>query len=100
MTNTNKNCSTRMQWVKAEESILADLRPGAPFNARASFQAFGERQFGGKFAGVACCCELPGNFPPRWEAALELNKTGIHNLLAQETSVSAGTNAEPEYRDS
>jgi hypothetical protein len=67
MTNTNKKCSTRMEWFKADESILADLRRGAPFNARASFKAFGERQFGGKFAGVACCCELPGNFPPRRE---------------------------------
>jgi len=28
------------------------------------------RQFGSNFAGVVCCCELPGNFPPRWEAAL------------------------------
>jgi hypothetical protein len=36
-----------MEWFKADESILADLRPGAPFNARASFKAFGERQFGG-----------------------------------------------------
>ena len=42
-----------------------------PFDARASFQAFGERQFGGRFAGVACCCELPGEQSPRWEAALE-----------------------------
>jgi hypothetical protein len=62
---------TRVQWFKADEQILADLRPGAPFNARASFKAFGERQFGNDFACVACCCELPGNFPPRWEAALE-----------------------------
>jgi hypothetical protein len=96
MTSINKNRSTRMQWVKADETILTDLRPGAPFNARASFKAFGERQFGGKFAGVACCCELPGNFPPRWEAALELNKTGICDLLAPEMSVSSRTNAEPE----
>ena len=96
MATTNKNHSTRMQWVKADENILADLRPGAPFNARASFKAFGERQFGGKFAGVACCCELPGNFPPRWEAALELNKTGIYDLLAPETSGLARPDAEPE----
>jgi hypothetical protein len=82
MATTNKKCSTRMEWFKAEENILAELRPGAAFNARASFQAFGERQFGGKFAGVACCCELPGNSPPRWEAALELNRTAICDLLA------------------
>jgi hypothetical protein len=96
MTITNKKHSTRMKWFKADENILADLRPGAPFNARASFEAFGERQFGGKFAGIACCCELPGNSPPRWEAALELNKTGIFDLLAPETSVLPRTNAEPE----
>ena len=36
MTSTNKKSSTRMQWVKADENILADLKPGAPFNARAS----------------------------------------------------------------
>jgi hypothetical protein len=47
-------------------------------------------------SAVACCCELPGNFPPRWEAALELNKTGIYSLLALETSDLAHTNAEPE----
>jgi hypothetical protein len=64
----------RVQWFKADEQILADLRPGASFNARASFQAFGERQFGSNFADVACCCELPGNLPPRWEAALELRE--------------------------
>jgi hypothetical protein len=96
MTNTNKKSSTRVQWFKADESILAVLRPGGTLNARASFKAFGERQFGGKFAGIACCCELPGNFPPRWEAALELNKTGIYDLLAPETSVLARTNAKPE----
>jgi len=62
----------QLEWVRADKEILADLRPGAPFDARASFQAFGERQFGGHFAGVACCCELPGEVPPRWEAALEL----------------------------
>jgi hypothetical protein len=65
---------TRVPWFKADEQILADLRPGASFNARASFQAFGERQFGSDFAGVAGCCELPGNFPPRREAALELRE--------------------------
>ena len=86
MTITKIKRSTRMEWFKADENILADLRPRAPFNARASFQVFGERQFGGKFAGVACCCELPGNSPPRWEAALELNKTGTYHLLAPETS--------------
>jgi len=63
-----------LEWVRAEKEILADLRPGAPFDARASFQAFGERQFGGRFACVACCCELPGEVPPRWEAALELRE--------------------------
>ena len=62
---------TRVQWFKVDEQILADLRPGVPFNARASFQAFGEKQFGSSFAGVACFCELPGTLPPRWEAALE-----------------------------
>ena len=67
----HKACSTLVQWVRADRDLLADLRPGTPFDARASFQAFGERQFGGRFAGVACCCELPGEEPPRWEAALE-----------------------------
>ena len=67
----HKACSTLVQWVRADRNLLADLRPGTPFDARASFQAFGERQFGGRFAGVACCCELPGEQPPRWEAALE-----------------------------
>ena len=88
MTITNKKRSTRMEWFKADESILADLRPGAPFNARASFKAFGERQFGARFAGVACCCELPGNFPPRWEAAIEFNKTGVYDLNATALSTS------------
>jgi hypothetical protein len=74
MTPTNKTRSIRMEWFKVDENILADLRAGAPFNARASFQVFGERQFGGSFAGVACCCELPGDVPPRWEAALELQE--------------------------
>lgn len=64
----------RVQWFKVDERTLADLRPGVSFNARASFQAFGERQFGSDFAGVACCCELPGSFPPLWEAALELRQ--------------------------
>jgi hypothetical protein len=72
MATAQKVCDTLVQWVRADEELLADLRPGAPFNARASFQAFGERQFGGRFAGVACCCELPGEVPPQWEAALEL----------------------------
>jgi len=67
-----KERDTLVEWVRADEEILADLRPGVPFNARASFQAFGERQFGGRFASVACCCELPGQEPTRWEAALEL----------------------------
>lgn len=62
----------QVQWFRADEELLADLRPGAPFDARASFQAFGERQFGNSFAGVACCCELPGEERPQWEAALEL----------------------------
>jgi hypothetical protein len=62
----------QVQWFRAGEELLADLRPGVPFDARASFQAFGERQFGILFAGVACCCELPGEEPPQWEAALEL----------------------------
>jgi hypothetical protein len=64
----------RVQWFKADEQTLGGLRPGAPFNARASFQAFGERQFGSEFIGVACCCELPADLPPRWEAALELHE--------------------------
>jgi len=66
MTITYKKRSTRMEWLRADENILAHLRPGAPFNAghRSKLLA---RQFGGSFAGVACCWELPGNFPPRWE---------------------------------
>lgn len=68
----HKASSTLVQWVRADRQLLADLRPGIPFDARASFQAFGERQFGGRFAGVACCCELPGEASPQWEAALEL----------------------------
>jgi hypothetical protein len=60
-----------VEWVKADEEILEFLRPGEPFDARASFQAFGERQYGERFACVACCCELPGETPRRWEAALE-----------------------------
>ncbi len=72
MAIAQRECDTLVQWVRADEELLADLRPGAQFNARASFQAFGERQFGGRFAGVACCCELPGEARPQWEAALEL----------------------------
>jgi hypothetical protein len=72
MTIAQRECGTLVRWVRADEELLADLRPEAPFNARASFQAFGERLFGGSFAGVACCCELPGEIPRRWEAALEL----------------------------
>ena len=74
MTIAHKEQNTRVQWFKVDEQILADLRPGAPFNARASFQAFGEKQFGSSFAGVACFCELPGTLPPRWEAALEFRE--------------------------
>jgi len=72
MAGGKKEGDTLVEWVRADEEILADLRPGVPFNARASFQVFGERQFGRCFAGVACCCELPGQEPARWEAALEL----------------------------
>jgi hypothetical protein len=59
---------------RADEELLACLRPGVPFNARTSFQSVGERQFGGRFAGVACCCELPGETTPQWEAALGASK--------------------------
>lgn len=72
MAIAQKECDLQVQYVNAAEDLLAELRPGVPFNARASFQAFGERQFGDLFAGVAYCCELPGAMPPRWEAALEL----------------------------
>jgi len=65
-----------VEWVRGDEEILTELRPGAPFDARASFQAFGERQFGDRFASIACCCELPGEVPRRWEAALELREEG------------------------
>jgi hypothetical protein len=74
MANTHKECGTTLQWFQADEEILASLRPGASFDARASFHAFGERQFGNRFAGVACCCELPAESAPRWEAALELRE--------------------------
>jgi hypothetical protein len=74
MTISQREPDTQLQWVHAEEEILADLRPDQPFDARASFQAFGERQFGGMFAGVAFCCELPSQGRPRWEAALELRE--------------------------
>jgi hypothetical protein len=66
-----------VEWVRADEEILAVLRPGMPFDARASFRAFGERQFGQRFASVACCCELPGAVPRRWEAALELREQHV-----------------------
>jgi hypothetical protein len=74
MTISHREPDTQLHWVQAEQEILADLRPGEPFDARASFQAFGERQFGAIFAGVACCCELPSQGQPRWEAALELRE--------------------------
>jgi hypothetical protein len=90
MTITHREADTQLHWFQADQEILADLRPGALFDARASFQAFGERQFGGRFAAVACCCELPGNGSPRWEAALELReqlKTGAPQIpLDQSTS--------------
>jgi hypothetical protein len=63
-----------LQWFRADEELLAALRPGVPFNARASFQTFGELQFGNQFTGIACCCELPGEVPKRWEAAFELRQ--------------------------
>jgi hypothetical protein len=72
MAVSQKEHNILVQWFRAEEELLADLRPGSPFDARASFQAFGERQFGMRFSGIACCCELPGEEPPQWEAALEL----------------------------
>jgi hypothetical protein len=67
-----REAETQLHWVQADKEILALLRPDSPFDPRASFAAFGERQFGGRFAGVACCCERPGDRSPRWEAALEL----------------------------
>lgn len=73
MTFAQKECGTLVQWVRADQELLAEFRPGALFDARASFEAFGARQFGNRFAGVACCCELPGAVP-RWEAALELRE--------------------------
>jgi hypothetical protein len=72
MTISHREPDTQLQWFQADEEILASLRPDAPFDARASFQAFGERQFGSAFASVACCCELPSQGRARWEAALEL----------------------------
>jgi hypothetical protein len=72
MATAQKQPNVLVEWVRGDEEILTELRPGAPFDARASFQAFGERQFGERFSGVACCCELPGETPRRWEAALEL----------------------------
>jgi hypothetical protein len=74
MATANKESKTLVEWVRADEEILTVLRPGLPFDARASFQAFGERQFGGRFAGLACCCELPSETSRRWEAALELRE--------------------------
>jgi hypothetical protein len=74
MTIAKREDGTLVEWVRADEEILAELRPGAPFDARASFQEFGERQFGERFAGLACCCELPGEATRRWEAALELRE--------------------------
>jgi hypothetical protein len=74
MSIAQREHDTHLQWFQADEEILASLRPGAQFDARASFQAFGERQFGASFAAVACCCELPAESAPRWEAALELRK--------------------------
>ena len=74
MTISHREPDTQLQWFQADEEILAELRPGDIFDARASFHAFGERQFGGIFAGVACCCELPSQGRPRWEAALELRE--------------------------
>jgi hypothetical protein len=74
MSIAQREHDTHLQWFQADEEILAGLRPGARFDARASFQVFGERQFGASFAAVACCCELPAESAPRWEAALELRK--------------------------
>jgi len=74
MTIEQKERGTVTEWVRGDKEILAELRPGEPFDALASFLAFGERQYGVRFAGVACCCELPGEEPPRWEAALELRE--------------------------
>jgi hypothetical protein len=74
MTISQREPDTQLQWFQADEEILQGLRPGLPFDARASFQAFGERQFGRSFAAVACCCELPSQGRPRWEAALELRE--------------------------
>jgi hypothetical protein len=72
MVTAQKERDIQVHWFNADQELLAELRPGAPFNARSSFQAFGERQFGDLFVGVAYCCELPGEGVPRWEAALEL----------------------------
>jgi hypothetical protein len=74
MTTATKEGKTLVEWVRADEEILTVLRPELPFNARASFQVFGERQFGVRFTGLACCCELPSEVPRRWEAALELRE--------------------------
>jgi hypothetical protein len=73
----------KVEWFKVDEQTLADLRPGASFNARESFKAFGERQFGSSFAGVACCSELPGSFPPLWEAALELREQTVTREISE-----------------
>jgi hypothetical protein len=72
MTMAQREDGVLLEWVRADQEILAYLRPDEPFDARASFQAFGERQYGARFANVTCCCELPGDNQPRWEAALEL----------------------------
>lgn len=83
MPAVQKESDVQVQYVNAAQDLLAELRPGAPFDARASFQAFGERQFGHLFAGVAYCCELPGLIPPRWEAALELKTHKAANTLPE-----------------
>jgi hypothetical protein len=82
-----------LEWVRGDEEILAELRPGAPFDARASFQAFGERQFGERFASVACCCELPGETSRRWEAALELREVRTE-VVATDAEVAATVGVE------
>lgn len=72
MSTSQTQPSILLQWFRADQELLASLRPGSPFSARASFQTFGELQFGDQFSGIACCCELPGEETPSWEAALEL----------------------------
>jgi hypothetical protein len=75
MATAQKATGMLVEWVRADEEILSMLRPDEPLDPRASFEAFGERQFGPRFSCVACCCELPGEEPRRWEAALELRET-------------------------